>query len=484
MEIIYIVIAVVIAGSAGYAAALMIQGSRIKKAMSDSATQLEVLRERFAGKENQLAELNTRFEKVECSLNEKMTELSKINALKASLEQQALRVPILEEDRTKKEEKILNLQTLLSKFETRLEEEQKQSEEKIALLNDAKEHQKVVFQNLANSIFEEKSRMFIDKNKAGLEHVLAPLRDQIGDFRKKVEDVYDKETRERVSLFNEITHLKDLNLRISKEALDLTHALKGDSKTQGAWGEIVLERVLEESGLKKGREYDIQVSLKDDKGKLFKPDVIVRLPEEKDVIIDSKVSLTAYERYCSSDTDNDKAVALKEHILSIQTHIKGLSLKNYCDLQGVRSLDFILMFVPIEAAFHLAVEHDKKLFGEAFERNILVVSPTTLLVTLRTIQNIWRYEYQNQNALQIAKRAGDLYDKFVGFIHALEEVGNHLDKAKKSYNEAHNRLTSGKGNLIKRTHELKDLGLKTKKKISKQLIEQADVNDESKQIPL
>ena len=484
MEVIYVIVTVMVAGGAGYTAARLVSAGRMKKVISDSVMELAVIRERFAGKERELIELKTRFKTIETFLNEKRIELNELNAVKASLKQQTLQIPVLEEDRIKKENKILSLQTLLSKIETQLAEEQKQSEEKIALLNETKEHQKIVFQNLANEIFEEKSRIFINRNKADLDNILAPLRDQIGDFKKKVEDVYDKETRERISLFNEITNLKDINLRISREALDLTHALKGDNKTQGVWGEVILERILEESGLKKGREYDVQVSLKDDKGTRFKPDVIVRLPEDKDVIIDSKVSLTAYERYCSADSDDDKTVAFKEHVVSIRGHIKGLGLKNYSDLKGVRSLDFILMFVPIEAAFLLAVEHDKKLFGEAFEKNIMVVGPSTLMVTLRTIQNIWRYEYQNQNALEIAKRAGGLYDKFVGFIHALEDVGDHLDKAKKSYNEAHNRLTSGKGNLIKRTHDLKDLGLKTKKKLSRQLIEHADAENESKCAPL
>lgn len=473
MEIIHVLIAVLTAGGVGYFTARLIISGRIA-----------VIRERLAGKERELIELKNRFETIEHSLNEKLTELNKLHAVNATFKQQALRIPELEADRAKKEEKILDLQKLLSKIETQLVEEQKRSEEKIGLLNEAQEQQKIVFENLANSIFEEKSRILIDKNKAGLENVLLPLRDQIGDFKKKVEDIYDKETRERVSLFNEIANLKDLNLRIGKEALDLTTALKGDSKTQGAWGEIVLEKVLEESGLKKGREYDIQVGLKDEKKKLFKPDVIVRLPEEKDVIIDSKVSLTAYERYCTADTDYDKKSALKDHIASIRTHIKELSLKNYCDLQKVRSLDFVLMFVPIESAFILAVEHYHKLHSEAFEKNVMVVSPSTLLIALRTIRNIWRYDYQNQNALQIAKKAGDLYDKFAGFINALEDVGDHLRKAKISYNNAHNRLTSGKGNLIKRTHELKELGLKTRKKISKQLVEQADADIEIKQIPI
>ncbi len=367
----------------------------------------------------------------------------------------------------------------IARLETLNIQEQKQAEEKIRMLVEAREQLKTEFQNLANRIFEEKSRVFTDQNRNNLDGILKPLQQQIDGFKKKVEDVYDKETRDRVSLFEEIKNLKSLNLQISTEAVNLTNALKGDSKTQGDWGEVILERVLEESGLQKGREYEIQKAFYDEKGKRFQPDVIVRLPEEKDIIIDSKVSLKAYEKYFSAETNPERTIALKEHIGSIGNHIKELGTKKYEDLEGVRSLDFVLMFIPIEAAFMAAVREDRNLFSEAFEKNIMIVCPSTLLVTLRTIQNIWRNEDQTQNSKEIAKRAGDLSDKFVGFIESLEEVGRQLDKAKDTYNTAHKRLTSGSGNLIKRTEDLKKLGVAAKKKLPETLVEKAETVDEN-----
>lgn len=331
------------------------------------------------------------------------------------------------------------------------------------MLQEAKEQLRLEFENLANKIFEEKSQKFTEQNQVNVAAVLNPLREQLTNFHRKVEDVYDKESKERHSLLHEITKLKDLNQQISKDALNLTNALKGETKTQGNWGEMILERVLEQSGLTKGREYEVQGKYVDEAGRRLHPDVIVHLPEQKDVVIDSKVSLVAYERYCRSDDEAERAKALSEHIASMRAHIKGLSAKSYEDLVGLRSLDFVLMFVPIEAAFILAVEHEQNLFGDAFERNIVVVSPSTLLATLRTIEHIWRYEYQNRNAQEIAKQAGNLYDKFVGFVEALDDIGDKLGKAQLAYEMARGRLAEGKGNLVGRVEALKRLGAKSKK---------------------
>jgi DNA recombination protein RmuC len=288
-----------------------------------------------------------------------------------------------------------------------------------------------------------------------------------------VEDVYDKESKDRVSLLNEIIHLKTLNERISEDAVNLTNALKGQSKTRGSWGEMILERVLEESGLQKGREYEVQTMYASEEGQRRHPDVIVHLPEGKDIVIDSKVSLTAYEKYCTAGTEETRDKRLKEHIISIRTHIKSLSEKRYEDLEGIRTLDFVLMFLPIEGAFWTAIESEQGLFNEAFDKNIMLVSPSTLLATLRIINNIWRYEDQNKNALIIAKKAGDLYDKFVGFIEALDDVGQKIDKARESYQTARNRLTDGRGNLIKRSEELRQLGVKAQKELPAELVVQA-----------
>jgi DNA recombination protein RmuC len=390
----------------------------------------------------------------------------------------------VEADRSRKEaliqqlnEKSAFLQAELAQKQTLVDEERKQAAEKIALLNEAREHLKIEFQNLAQKIFEEKSEKFVEQNRSNMDRIMVPLREQLGEFKKRVEDVYDKESRDRTALHTEINHLKELNQRISKEALNLTRALKGDSKARGNWGEVILERVLEASGLQKGREYDVQVSLKDSGGKRYQPDVVVHLPEGKQVIIDAKVSLSHYEAFYSAEDPQQKDAALKAHIDSMRTHVRSLAAKRYEELQGVHSLDFVLMFVPIEAAFLAAAEKDRELFSEAFEKNIMVVSPSTLLVTLRTIQNIWRYEYQNRYALEIAKKAGGLYDKFVGLVEALEEIGQQLDRAKGAYQKAHDRLIGGRGNLVRRTLELKDLGVKAGKELPREMIELAECNN-------
>ena len=365
-------------------------------------------------------------------------------------------------------------QATIAELNTRLEAERRQGAEKLMLLEQAKDRLTAEFENLAHRIFEEKGRKFADQNQAAVDRLITPLREQIGEFKKRVEDVYDKESRDRTALQTEIHHLKELNRQISKEATNLTKALKGDSKARGTWGEVVLERVLEASGLQKGREYDTQVSLNGKGGKRYQPDVIVHLPEQKDVIIDAKVSLTDYEAFYSAEDADLRARHLSAHITAVRNHVRGLSAKRYEELEGVRSLDFILMFVPIEAAFLAAVEQDRSLFSEAFEKNIILVSPSTLLVTLRTIENIWRHEYQNRNTLLIARKAGALYDKFVGFVTALEEVGVQLDRARDSYRLAHERLVSGRGNLVRRSQELKALGIKTHKDLPLNLQETDD----------
>ncbi len=372
------------------------------------------------------------------------------------------------------QEQTSKLKADIAKLETQLNEERKQSSEKLKLLDQAKGQLTSEFQNLANKILEEKSLKFTEQNKKNIDQVLNPLREQLGDFRRKVEDVYEKESKDRVSLFHEIKHLKDLNQKISDDALNLTNALKGQTKTQGTWGEVILERVLEESGLHNGREYETQGTFTSEEGKRLRPDVIVHLPEGKDIIIDSKVSLTAYERYCSSEDDSQRQIDLKEHIASLKAHIKGLSVKNYEDLPGIKSLDFVLLFVPIESAFITAVENDQDIFREAFDKNIIVVSPTTLLATLKTVHNIWRYEYQNLNALEIAEKAGNLYDQFVLFIQSMDDIGDKLGKASDAYQTARKRLVDGKGNLVGRTEKLKKLGAKAKKSLDDKLLLESD----------
>jgi DNA recombination protein RmuC len=308
--------------------------------------------------------------------------------------------------------------------------------------------------------------------------LLGPLGDKIRDFQKKVEDVYDKESKQRFSLENEIKTLRDLNTRIGQDAINLTNALKGQSKTQGAWGEVILERVLEMSGLVKGREYEIQVTLTSEEGKRSCPDVIVYLPEKRHLVIDSKVNLLAYERYCTLADGPERDAELKRNIAAFRKHIGELDQKRYQDHYKLNSLDFVLMFVPIEGAFMVAVQDDANLFNQAFEKNLVIVSPSTLLATMRTISNLWRQEYQSRNAIKIAKQAGRLYDKFAGFINDLQDIGSKLQAAQAAYDAAHNKLTSGRGNIVSRIENLRLLGARAKKALPSDLVEDAMENNE------
>lgn len=359
-----------------------------------------------------------------------------------------------------------DLQGELRAAQTRLEEERIKQNEKLALLEQARSQMQVEFQQLASRILDDTTQRFGAQQQEKMDTLLRPLREQLGEFRRRVDDVYDKEAKDRRGLQEQVEQLKQLNLQMSQDAVNLTNALKGESKTQGNWGELILERALEESGLRRGYEYQVQASARDGSGARFQPDVIVRLPEGKDVVIDAKVTLVAYERYVSAVDDTAAASALRDHLLAVRRHIKGLSGKSYADLQGVRSLDFVLLFIPVESAFMLAIEQDRQLFSEAFANNILLVSPSTLLVTLRTIHHIWRNEKQNRHALEIARQGGELYDKFVGFVDALEEVGRHIDAAQRAYTTSHKRLTSGRGSLVNRVQGLTQLGVQARKKLS------------------
>lgn len=373
------------------------------------------------------------------------------------------------------------LKVAYGRQETMLQEERRQHQEKLHSLEEARKQMAAEFKNLANDILEQKSKSFTESNRQNIENILKPLGEKIQRFEKKVEETYDKESKQRFLLQEQIKSLQDANLQISQETLNLTNALKGESKTRGIWGELILERVLEKSGLVKGREYEVQVNYRTEDGQSRQPDVIVHLPEKKDLIIDSKVALNAYEKYCSETDEKQRQLHLKQHLNSIRTHIKELSDKNYQNLEAVRNLDFVMMFMPVEAAFTLAVEHDDSLFTDAFEKNIVIVCPSTLLATLRTIQNIWRYEQQNTNAMEIAQSAGKLYDKFVLFLQSLDDLGTHLTRAQKSYDQAYDRIQSGRGNLVSGVQRLQDLGARASKKIPDKLLDTDsgdDVEDE------
>ncbi len=335
------------------------------------------------------------------------------------------------------------------------------------------------FENLANRIFEEKGNKFTEQNKEKLSEILNPLRDKISEFERKVEETSKENIKGNASLREQLQMLKEMNQQITQEAKNLTTALKGQSKTQGNWGEFILENILEKSGLIKGREYLVQEAITAESGKRFQPDVIIILPENKSIVIDSKVSLIAYERYVSSEDETEKAKALRDHVLSIRSHLKNLNSKNYPSLYKLNSLDFVLMFMPIEPAFALAVQNDANLFNDAFEMNIVIVSPSTLLATLRTIASIWRQENQNRNALEIAKQSGDMLDKFTAFVDDLLSVGKGLMAAKDNYDKAMNKLVDGRGNLVNRAEKIKQLGAKASKTLPPSILNRADLDDDN-----
>ena len=352
------------------------------------------------------------------------------------------------------------------------EVEQERLKEQMKALESAKAEMKHEFEALANRILDEKSKKFAEQNQTSLGQLLNPLREQMGDFRKKIETVYLDETKERVALKEQIEHLMKTNQQVSAEANQLAKALRGDNKAQGDWGEMILETVLQKSGLREGQEYETQTSFTNAEGARLRPDVVVHLPGQKDIIVDSKVSLKAYEESVNALDEASKNSALKRHVASLKAHIEGLAKKDYSDLTGTHSLDFILLFVPIESAFNLALEAEPDLFTKAFEKRILVVTPTTLLATLRTIEHNWRFEEQSKNALEIADRAGKLYDKFVGFSEDMKKVGKEMDKAKTTYDSAMNKLSEGRGSLVSQTQNLIKLGVKSKKQIDAQLLDE------------
>ena len=379
-------------------------------------------------------------------------KLSTLVYEKESIQKEILQRLEFEKIRYEESKKAMN-----SEFKIRVES----YDEKLQLLEDSKKQMKLEFESLANKLFEENSK----KSSLNLNQVLNPFKEQLNSFGKRVNDIYNDETKQRVTLLTEIKNLKDLNNQISQDAVNLTKALKGENKTQGDWGEMILSKILEQTGLREGIEYSTQGSFTNVEGKRLRPDVIVHLPQDKDVIIDSKVSLLAYTNYVESEEELEKQRYAKELIKSIYAHIKGLSSKNYDEISDLKTLDFVLLFIPIEGAFMLAASKDSNLFKVAFENNIMLVSPSTLFVTLRTIENIWRYEHQNENALIISKKAADLYDKFASFVKDIENIGIHIDRSKKSYDEAINKLSVGRGNLLRRAQEFEELGVKAKKTI-------------------
>jgi len=361
-----------------------------------------------------------------------------------------------------------------SQLSAKLEAQQAAYQVQMQQHEQSKEGFDTYLKQFAEASLRQQSTQLASQNQDQLGHLLNPLKQQIGDFRKKVDDVYDKDARDRAGLTQQINSLVELNNQLSSDAINLTKALKGDNKAQGNWGEMVLEQVLEQSGLRKGHEYHSQVNLTQTDGKRLQPDVVIHMPENKDVVVDSKVTLVAYERYQSAESESDRQAALLEHLASVKGHVKGLSGKSYESAEGVTSLDYVLLFIPIESAYMLALQADPDLFVSAMKSNIMLVSPATLLMVLRTIHNIWRYEHQSQNAKEISRQAEEMHKKLVDFVTAMDGVGNHLVRAQDAYDTAHKRLSAGKGNLITRAQNIVKLGgIKPKKALPDALIERA-----------
>jgi len=395
-------------------------------------------------KDSQIEEVKVEKERIQGRLDDSIKHFQKLNA-----------------DMAAKDEENKNLVEKLETHKKDLEDIQKKFEDQ--------------FSNLANKIFDEKSQKFTNQNKENIDGLLKPLQEKILTFQKKVEETYNDENRQRAGLKQQIEMLADLNKKMSDDAHNLTTALKGETKTQGNWGEMILETILEKSGLQKGVEFSVQESLKTEDGSNRFLDVVINLPGKKHMIIDSKVTLTAYERYISAEDKEKKDKYLKEHIKSLRKHISDLSEKEYHKLYQINSPDFVLMFVAIEPAFALAVQNDNNIFYEAFEKNIIIVSPSTLLATLRTIDNIWRQEKQNKNALDIAKKAGDMYDKFANFAGDLKKLGAQINTTQKTYDEAMKKFSDGNGNLVARAENLKKLGAKASKSIPSEFVEDLDL---------
>ncbi|WP_396144078.1 DNA recombination protein RmuC [Flavobacterium sp.] len=434
----------------------------------------------FLGK--QLFSANSKSEKA--SLEEKINGLiSQINqqkeqsVLERNQFEKQLNTSNQEKETIRSEKEALAIQ--LSKKETDFENLWERNKEQKQEVEQLQEKFTKEFENLANKILEEKTTKFTEQNKENLKNILSPLQDKIQLFEKKVEDTHKESIDYHAALRQQILGLREMNEQMSKETLNLTKALKGDSKMQGNWGELVLERVLEKSGLEKDREYFVQQSFVTEEGNRVFPDVIINLPDGKKMIVDSKVTLTAYERYINEEDDNLKTQFLKEHVISINRHVEQLGNKNYHDLYQMESPDFVLLFIPIESAFALALNEDTSLYNKAFEKNIVIVTPSTLLATLRTIDSMWTNQKQQENALEIARQAGALYDKFEGFVTDLVKIGKKMDEAKVEYQGAMNKLVDGKGNLITSVEKLKKMGAKAKKSLPENIINRASSSDNS-----
>ena len=452
MEILYIILAFILGAVLAYF---------ILKSSSVSRKSYEELQQNFNQKE---ADFNKIIAEISA---ENKAQLQKIAEQQELNERQNSEIKDLQNDKNQ----LIGLKSQLAAQNESLQQLLDSQKEEIVKIQ---EEAKLQFENLANKILEEKTLKFTEQNQQNLKNILNPLQEKITDFEKKVENTHKESIDYHAALRQQILGLKEMNLQMSKETLNLTKALKGDSKIQGNWGELVLERVLEKSGLEKGREYEIQKSFTTEEGNRVQPDVIINLPDGKKMIVDSKVSLTAYEKYINEEDDEQKSSFLKEHVNSLKRHVEQLGSKNYQHLYQMESPDFVLLFIPIEPAFAIALNEDTQLYNKAFERNIVIVTPSTLLATLRTIDSMWTNQKQQENAYEIARQAGALYDKFDGFVTDLVKIGKKMDEAKTEYEGAMNKLVDGKGNLITSVQKLKIMGAKAKKSLPDAILNRAN----------
>ena len=367
-----------------------------------------------------------------------------------------------------------NLRAAHDSFAESVEIENRLRKEKTDLLENVSRNMQLEFKNLAHEIFDEKTQILTRQNSEKINYLLKPYQEQLNAFRDRIETIFLEESRDHSSLKQELLNLRELNDRINDEAVRLSRAISGDNRQQGTWGEIILERVLEQSGLRNGHEFETQTALRDDENRLLRPDVIIHLPDGKDVVIDSKMSLVAWSKYVNGDSDSERQDGLNEHLSSIRSHLKSLSQKDYSSLKGLRTLDFVLMFIPIEGAFSAAVQSEEKLLSEMYARKVIIVSPSTLLATLRMVEYLWQHERQSRNAVEIAERAGSLYNKLRGFLADMEKLGFQLDNCKDSYDRALNKLSQGRGNLISQAAKFPELGVKVKEELSTSM---ADTNE-------
>ncbi|QOW05008.1 DNA recombination protein RmuC [Vibrio parahaemolyticus] len=435
--------------------------------------QLEQVKQSLADAQQELNELDNERDKaafeVRQSHGKLMAAMEKLRYFEAVKQERQQYFDELGQMREQKS----RLETQLREQQARHDQMNQANAEKLQILEQAEVRLKQQFEHLANQLFEEKTAKVDLQNRQSLEGLLSPLKEQLEGFKKQVNDSFSQEAKERHTLVHELKNLQRLNEQMTREAVNLTQALKGDNKQQGNWGEVVLARVLAESGLREGHEYETQVNLQSEAGKRYQPDVIVHLPQNKQVVVDSKMALVAYERYFNAETDAERDRALNAHLTALRAHIKGLSMKDYHKLKGIQSLDYVLMFIPVEPAFQVAIQADPSLIKDAMEQNIILVSPTTLLVALRTIDNLWRNERQNENAKLIAQRATKLYDKLRLFIDDMEGLGGALDRANQTYQGAMSKLATGRGNVIRQAESFRQLGVEIKRPISSDLAQLA-----------